>query len=164
MVSRGGHSANTVSALGKATLDGSLKVAIYVSGVVDTSEKGILGRIRPGRRRDSVTQGLDGNVDVANDLAVLIECLRSGVISSKRIGKGTRGEVVNMNLDLEVRVGLDFLSWMRGLDDSRNHFVNRGDLAHDCMMVSLDLQIMKKKKRDSPYQFRYKSRQSTPDR
>lgn len=70
-------------------------------------------------------------MDVANDLAVL-EALRSSIVSDLWIGKGSSIEVINLQLNVEIFVGLKIIS-LRGTRDNRRHHIIEGwNVAHGC--------------------------------
>lgn len=68
-------------------------------------------------------------MDVANDLAVL-EALRSRIISDLRIGKGSSIEVINLQLNVEIFVGLKIISRPGARDNRRHHIIEGWNVAH----------------------------------
>lgn len=68
-------------------------------------------------------------MDVANDLAVL-EALRSRIISDLRIGKGSSIEVINLQLNVEIFIGLKIISLPGARDNRRHHIIEGWNVAH----------------------------------
>lgn len=70
-------------------------------------------------------------MDVANDLAVL-EALRSSIVSNLWIGKGSSIEVINLQLNVKIFVGLKIISLPGTRDDRRHHIIKGWNVAHGC--------------------------------
>lgn len=70
-------------------------------------------------------------MDVSNDLAVL-EALRSSIVSDLWIGKGSSIEVVNLQLNVKIFVGLKIISLSGASDDRRHHIIKGWNVAHGC--------------------------------
>ena len=123
------HGADAVSAGGKTALDGSLEESLAVTSIVDPFEEDELGRVRCDFRCEGTAEILNGDVSVANDLATL-ELLRSGVVGRVRVGEGTGREVVHLDLDVEVRQGLQVLPRLGEDEDRSHHGGRRRDVTH----------------------------------
>lgn len=121
MVRRTSHRADTVVTGGQTTSDGGSKFSLAISGVVDTLEESKLGGVWGRGRREGVTQILDDNVSVTNDLALTIELLRGGVVSAVRVGEGSQLHVCHLHGDIKVRVRCGLLSGHGAGDDSCHH-------------------------------------------
>lgn len=67
---------------------------------------------------------------VANDVTVAIQVLGGRVIGSVGIRERARSEVIELDLDLEVLVGLDVIIVLRVDDNGRNHVGLGRDVAH----------------------------------
>lgn len=72
-------------------------------------------------------------MDVANDLAVL-EALRSSIVSDLWIGKGSSIEVINLQLNVKIFVGLKIISLPGARDNRRHHIIKGWNVAHGCVI------------------------------
>lgn len=70
-------------------------------------------------------------MDVANNLAVL-EALRSSIVSDLRISKRSSIEVIDLDLNVKIFVGLKIISLPGTRDDRRHHIIKGGNVAHGC--------------------------------
>ena len=86
MVTGRRHRTNTVNPRREAAFDGGGKTTLPITGVVDTLEEGEFGGVRRCGGREVLAERLDGDVDVADDLATL-ERLRSRVVCGVRVGE-----------------------------------------------------------------------------
>lgn len=81
-------------------------------------------------RCKTVTQGLDSNVSMPNDLPAL-KCLRSGVIGVCRVGERTGLEVGNLDLDVESGIGGNILTRLGRDNDGGYHICSGWDITHN---------------------------------
>lgn len=130
MVGSTGHSADTVVTGGKTTGDRSAKTSITVARVIDTLEEGELGGVQWLVRGEGVTQVLDGDVSVANNVASVSELLGSRVVSVVGVGEGAQVHVGDLDIDVKVLVRLRLIAGYRACDDGRGHVVLRWNLSH----------------------------------
>ena len=131
MVGGGRHGAHAVVASGQPAGDGGRDETLAVSGVVDTLEESELGRIQRCGRAQRVSEVLDGDVGVTDNLAIL-EILRSRVVGARGVGEVAQDHVGHVHGDVE-RGGRVQVLVVGGADDhSRDHGRLRRDLTHDC--------------------------------
>ena len=130
MIGRAGHGADSVEAGGKTGSDVGRKQACTVSIVVDTLEESESLRVGRSAWCQVVTQILDGDVSVTDDIAAL-EFLRSRVIGVSGIGEGTGDQVLRLDGDAERRVGVNVLAWCREDNDRRDHVIVGRNITHD---------------------------------
>ena len=124
------HGADAVVASGKTAVNDCLKVTLAVSGIVDTLEEGKLLGIKRLLGVEAVARVLDGDVGVADDLALAIELLRGTVVCAGGVGEGTKLHVLELDLDVESGLGLDDIAVLGVYDDGGDHVVNTGDISH----------------------------------
>lgn len=129
------HRTHAVTPRRQASFHGSRKTSLSVTRIIDTLEEHELGCVRRGGRRKIVAEGLDGDVDVADDLAPL-ERLRSGVICGIGIGERAGLEIGYFDVDVEVVICRNVVAWRRVCDDGGYHVCGRGNVSHDCLIVS----------------------------
>ena len=130
VVGGGEHGADTVIAGGQTTSDGSGEETVAVAGIVDALEEDEAGGVKGLVRGQRAAQVLDSDVSVANDVALAIEVLGGGVVGALSVSERARGEVVDLDLDVKVLVGLDVSVVRRVAEDGRDHAVLGGNAAH----------------------------------
>lgn len=130
MVGSTGHGADTVVTSGETTSDSGAQASVAVTRVVDTLEEGELRGIQRLVRGEGVTQVLDGNVSVANNVASVSKLLRSRVVGVVGVSEGSQVHVCDLDVDIEVLVRLGLTTGHRARDDGRGHVVLRGNLTH----------------------------------
>lgn len=69
-------------------------------------------------------------MNMANDLPILIETLRGGIVSDSRIGEFPSLEIVYLKLDVKVCVGRNVVTGGRAGNDGRDHIGKGGDVTH----------------------------------
>lgn len=116
MVSGRSHGADTVDTSRETTSNIGLQTTISVSGIVDTLEEGELRWVRRLLSVDVITERLDGDMGMTNDLTTL-QRLRGGIVGVIRVRESTSLKVVDLQLDLEVLVCLNILHSLRALND-----------------------------------------------
>lgn len=107
MVGCRSKSADTVVTRRKATSDISRQETLAVTRVVDTLEESELSWVRRRSGVQGVSEILNGDVSVADDLALRVELLRGGVVGSVSVGEAASLEVLSLDCDREILVGLD---------------------------------------------------------
>lgn len=130
MVGSTSHGADTVVTGGKTTSNRGAKTSITVARIVDTLEEGELRGIQRLVRGEGVTQVLDGNVSVANNIATVSELLGSRVVGVVGVGEGSQVHVGDLDIDIEVLVRLRLIAGHGACDDGRRHVVLRWNLTH----------------------------------
>lgn len=121
VVGRTSHRADTVVTGGQTTSDGGRKLALAISGIVDTLEESKLGGVWWCGGRQGVTQILNDNVGVTDDLALAIKLLRGGVVSAVRVGEGSELHVCHLHGNIKVRIRGGLLSGQGAENDSGHH-------------------------------------------
>lgn len=130
MVGSTRHGADTVVSSGQASSDGGLQVTIAIAGIVDTLEEDKLGSIQGSVGRQGVTHILNRDVNMADNGTAAAKILGSRVVGRLSVSEGAGLQVVDLELDIKVLVGLD-VAVVRGVvDDGRHHLGLGGDLAH----------------------------------
>lgn len=130
MVGSTRHGADAVVPGGETSSDGGLQVTIAIAGIVDTLEEDKLGSIQGSVGRQGVTHILNSDVNVADDGTAAAKILGSRVVGRLSVSEGAGLQVVDLELDIKVLVGLD-VAVVRGvIDDGRHHLGLGGDLAH----------------------------------
>lgn len=124
------HGADTVVSSRQTTRDSGRELALSVSSIVDTLEESELGGIRWRRRRQGVAEILNDDVSVADDGARAAELLGRGIVRAVGVGEGTQLHVLDLNGNVEVRVGCRLLAGDRAGDDSRRHLAACRHLTH----------------------------------
>ena len=137
MVSSRCHGTDTIVSCGKTTFDGGCKETLAVSGVVDALEENKGGWVRRSGGGQAVAEGLDGDVGVANDFAIL-QLLRGSVIGGVRIGECAWIYTGHLDGDIKSGVGLEVLARFGVGEDTRHHVCSRWDIAHDYLRVVLE--------------------------
>ena len=118
MVGRSRHSADTIVACGKTASDCSLQSTVAITSVINTFEEDESGGIWCCLRRQVVTECLDSDVNVANDVVVVrVQGLGSGIVSDVWIGENACVQVRNLELDIEILVGGKVVARSRVCDD-----------------------------------------------
>jgi len=148
VVGCGEHGADTVVASGETAGDGSGEKAIAISwtvsvyvgrfrpmaeeltSIVDSLEEDEAGGIKGLIRGQGAAKVLDSDVSVTNDTALAIKILGCRVVGALSVSEGARGEVVNLDLDVKVRVGLNVTIVGRVAEDGGDHAVLGGNAAH----------------------------------
>lgn len=124
------HGADTVVTGRQTTSDGGREKAVVIASIIDSLEEDKGRGVRRLVRSEVAAQGLNGDMSVTDDAALTIEVLGGRVIGTLRIGEGSRSEVVNLDLDVEVGVGLKVVV-VGGVDQNAgDHVVLGWDLAH----------------------------------
>lgn len=129
------HRTHAITPSRQASFHSSRKTSLPVTHIIDPLEEYELGCVRRGGRRKNVAESLDGDVDVADNLAAL-ECLRSGVICGLGIGERAGLEIGYLYVDVEVFLCRDVVAWRRVRDDGGYHVCDRGNVSHDYLIVS----------------------------
>lgn len=101
-----GHGADTVVTSRETTSDSGAQASVAVASVIDTLEEGELRGIQRLVRGEGVTQVLDGDVGVANNVASVSKLLRSRVVGVVGVSESTKVHVGDLNVDIEVLVRL----------------------------------------------------------
>lgn len=131
MVSGRVHGAHSVVASSQTVGDNGLQETIAVTIIVDTLEESKGGWVRRLSGGQVVTQILNRNMAMTDDVAVASYGLRSGIVGGQRIGEDTSVQVRELHLDIEGLVFSDIISRSREKDDGRNHVVLAGDITHN---------------------------------
>jgi hypothetical protein len=130
MIASRGHGANTINTSRKAADNSGTKSAIAVSSIVESLEEDESGWVRRLLGSDVITQRLDGDVAVTNDIAAL-KLLRCRVVRVIRVGERSSDEVEDSDVNVEIGVGRKVLAGGRAQDDCGNHVLGRWDISHD---------------------------------
>jgi hypothetical protein len=130
VVGGGEHGADTVVAGGETAGDGGGEQAVAVAGVVDSLEEDEAGGVEGLVGGQVAAHVLDCDVSVADDATLAVKVLGRSVVGTLGIGEGAGGKVVNLNLDVEVLVGLNVVVVGRVDEDGGDHAVLGGNLAH----------------------------------
>lgn len=129
MVPGGDHCADAIDSSWQTAFDHSLQETLAVPVVVDALEEGEFRRIgRSGRLQ--LTDVLHCDVAVTDDVSVVVELLRRGVIVRGRVDEETGLEVYRLHRDAEGGVGGDLVARLRIRDHRRYHVLACGDPAH----------------------------------
>ena len=135
MVRGGGQGAHTVVASGETTGDDSLEEALSVTGVVDTLEESELRSVEGLSWVQAVSEILNCNVCVPNNLSSL-QKLRRGVVRGICVREGTSDKVGHLNGNVEGGIRFNVLASCRGeCDHGRNHCRLRGNVTHCCCQL-----------------------------
>lgn len=86
MIAGAGHRADPIRTRCQTTSNSGVESTLAIAIIIDTLEEGEDCWIRWRAGGDAVSKGLDCDVGVANDVAVL-ECLRCGVVSRIWVGE-----------------------------------------------------------------------------
>lgn len=130
MVRRRSHATHSVETLWQTIGHSSGKKTLVVSGIVDSLEEHERLWIRGVAGLQTVTQILDGDVGVANDLAASVEVLGRRVVGRCGVGEGACGETLGLHRDGKCFAGWQVLHWLGGGDDGGDHVFRGRDLAH----------------------------------
>jgi hypothetical protein len=130
VVGSSGHGAETVVTGGKTARNLGGEKPITVTRVINTLEEGKLSSIQRLGRSKGVTQVLDGNVSVANNVATISKLLGSRVVGVVGVGEGSQVHVGDLDVDIEVLVRLRLFAGHGVYDDGRWHLGLRWDLTH----------------------------------
>ena len=133
------HGADTVATGGETASHRGGKPALAVSGIIDALEEGELGGIKWLGRVQRITGVLDRDVGVTDDLARPIEVLWRRIVGAGGIGERTELHVGNIDLDVEGLERREVVTVLGVENDSRDHPVDCGNLAHCCAGVSKEL-------------------------
>lgn len=131
MVGRTSHRADTVVTGGQTTSDGGSKLSLTISGIVDTLEESKLGGVWGCGWREGVTQILNDDVSVTDNLSLAVELLRRGVVGAVRVGEGSELHVCHLHGNVKVRVRCGLLSGHGADDDSCHHLAACWHFTHD---------------------------------
>lgn len=124
------HSADTIVASWKSTGNSGAEKTFAVTSIVDTLEEGKLDWVWCDLRREGVSEILDSDVSVADDLALGVEVLGSRIVGRLRIGEGAGLEAGGLDLDVEVGIGGNILGRRWVHDDGGYHLGGCWDLTH----------------------------------
>lgn len=69
-------------------------------------------------------------MNMANDIATLVETLRSRIVSDGGISKFPSLEMIYLKLNVKVFIGINIIAWGRVGNDGRDHVGKGGDVAH----------------------------------
>lgn len=69
-------------------------------------------------------------MNMANDLPILVETLRSRIVSDSGVGKFPGLEIIDLKLDVKVCLWLNIVARGRVGNDSCDHVRKGGDVAH----------------------------------
>ena len=69
-------------------------------------------------------------MNMANDVATLVETLRSRIVSDGGIGEFPSLEMIYLKLNVKVFIGINIIAWGRVGNNGRNHVAKGGDVAH----------------------------------
>lgn len=103
MVGSAGHCANAISTRWQATGDSSRKSALAIAVIVDAFEESECLRIWRSAGSEAIPKGLDGNMGMADDKAIL-QCLWCRVVGRQGIRECAGCEVVDLDIDSKVCV------------------------------------------------------------
>ena len=130
MVRRRSHRADTIDTSGQSTSDSSLEPTIPIASIVDPLEEGEYGWVGRCLASKIISEGLNGDVGMANNFATL-KRLRSTVIGSVRVGEGARLEILDLDFEVEIGVSVNVLAWGGEGDDAGDHVGVGGNVTHD---------------------------------
>lgn len=133
MVLGGGQGADTEVTSGKTTSDISGQETLSVTSVVDTLEEGELGWVRRSGGVERVTQILNSDVGVSDNLALAVELLRSSVVGGIGVGESTSLQILSLNSDCEVLLGLDVVAVLGECENRGDHGVLGGNVT--CILL-----------------------------
>lgn len=129
MVPGGDHCAGAIDSGWQTAFDHSLQETLAVPGIVDALKEGEFRRIgRSGRLQ--LTDVLHRDVTVANDVSVVVEVLRRGIVVRGRVDEETGLEVYRLHRDVEGGVGGDLVARLRIRNHRRDHVLACRDPAH----------------------------------
>ena len=113
--------ANSIEPGNKATWDFCFQEALAVSGVIDTLKEGEGGWVRGTRRIQGISQVLEGDVAVPDDLAISVQILRGVVVGECWVREEAGVEALCLDSDGEGGAGSNRLAKLGFEDNSRNH-------------------------------------------
>lgn len=128
MVLGGGQSADTEVTGGETTSDISGEETLSVTSVVDTLEEGELSWVRRSGGVERVTQILNSDVGVSDNLTLTVELLRSRVVGGIGVGEGTGLQVLSLDSDREVLLSLNVVTILGECEDRGDHGVLGGNV------------------------------------
>lgn len=131
MIGRGRHGANAIGAWSEPAGNRGIQTTLAIAVVIDALEEGKGYWIGRRARRDAIAERLDGDMRVADDVAVL-QKLGCRVVGGVRIGKGSGFQVEDLEIHGEVGVGGDGGAGRRVGDDGGDHVGSGGDVSHYC--------------------------------
>ena len=105
MIHSGRHGADTIVASRETTSYCGLQSTIAIASVIDALEKDEGAGIWCSLGCQIVTESLNGDVDMANDVLIIwVQLLRCRIISYVRVGEYTCVQVRDLKFNVEVLV------------------------------------------------------------
>lgn len=129
MVRSAVHRAHTVEPSRKTAGDSSLEQALSISIVVDALEECECLRVRRGLGGEISTKILHRDVAMADNIATS-QRLRCRVVCVRWVSERASLQIRDLNLDVELGVGFQIVSWSWEEDNARNHVVVGRDVTH----------------------------------
>ena len=98
------HSTDTVIASRETTSDCGPQFTSVIASVINALEEGESGGIKSFRGRQIITKSLNGNMHVANNIAVVVDSLRRRIVSHVRVGEFACIQICHLEYHFEVLV------------------------------------------------------------